>query len=93
MSGCIVHKHRDTVPLDVHHVFPRGAGGPDIASNRIVVCPNGHRRIHDYIRLLLKHQGQVPWPITRLFGPKVRHYARAGYDQIIAKGTAAHDGE
>jgi hypothetical protein len=42
---------------------------------------------------LLKHQGQVPWPITRLFGPKVRHYARAGYDQIIAKGTAAHDGE
>jgi hypothetical protein len=30
----------------VHHVLPRGAGGLDVASNRVTICSNGHDSVH-----------------------------------------------
>lgn len=30
----------------VHHVWPRGAGGPDVPGNRVVICANGHDAVH-----------------------------------------------
>ena len=29
-----------------HHIFPRGAGGPDIPENLIQLCPACHRKAH-----------------------------------------------
>lgn len=83
---CAVHKHRSAVFTEQHHVWPKGNGGPDIASNRIPVCADGHYMIHAYIRLLHAGGGKVPFLTKRRFGPKVRAYAKAGYDQIVSKG-------
>lgn len=79
---CVVHKHRDAVPIDAHHVWPLGEGGPDSEENIILVCPNGHRRIHDYLRLLKRYNGSVPWVSRRLFGRAVKAYAVMGYESI-----------
>lgn len=46
---CSLHKdHGSAKPIRgaVHHVWPRGAGGPDIPSNRVAVCETGHANVH-----------------------------------------------
>ena len=46
---CALHKdHGSAVPLRgaVHHVWPRGAGGPDVAGNRVDLCETGHSNTH-----------------------------------------------
>jgi hypothetical protein len=32
--------------LEVHHVQPLAAGGPDVVENAAAICPNCHRRLH-----------------------------------------------
>src|SRR6266540_3501911 len=76
---CAVHKHWSRIPIEVHHVWPKGMGGPDVASNRVPVCANGHSLIHEYLRKLVKGEGQVPWLQRRLYGRKVRALAERGY--------------
>jgi len=34
------------VATDTHHILPRSWGGPDVASNRVEICPTSHRQIH-----------------------------------------------
>lgn len=79
LRECRVHKHRRTVPIDAHHILPKAHGGSDDPWNLLDVCPNGHRRIHDYIRLLGKHNGKAPWLKRKFFGHKVRFYGAMGY--------------
>lgn len=86
VSSCAVHKHRSYVPLDVHHVWPLGMGGPDVESNKIHVCPTGHREIHEFMRRIETFKGaKPPWLVRRKYGVKVQFYAWYGYDQ--AKGV------
>jgi hypothetical protein len=44
--------------VDWHHIWPLGMGGPDVVGNKVFVCPNGHRNIHEAI-LALK-RGEKP---------------------------------
>lgn len=76
---CACHHHRELVPLEVHHVWPRGMGGPDIPANKVTICSNAHGSIHDYLSRLVKGNGKVPWQIARHYGRKVRAYALRGY--------------
>ncbi len=52
---CVLHKYHspEVVSFDVHHVVPTYMGGPDVASNRVVVCPTGHRNVHVLIGALV----------------------------------------
>jgi hypothetical protein len=51
---CVLHAYHspEVVSFDVHHVIPISMGGPDIATNRIIVCPTGHRNVHTLIHAL-----------------------------------------
>ena len=80
-TDCAVHRHGSRVPLEVHHVWPLGDGGPNIASNRRKVCANGHYEVHNFYDLLMVSAGHVPWKASRGYGWKVRALARAGYLQ------------
>lgn len=89
---CQVHHHRSYVPLDDHHLHPLGEGGPDEPHNIIVVCPNAHRRIHDYLRLLKKNKGKAPWAKAMFFGHMVRYYGQLGYELMeMARATEEED--
>ncbi len=48
----------------VHHIWPLGDDGPDVAANRIVVCATGHENIHNLLRLLRKQKGVLD-PLQR----------------------------
>lgn len=79
---CAVHVHHEHVPMERHHVWPLGDGGPDVEANKITVCANGHYSIHAYLDLLVRHGGEVPWDTGKYYGPHVRSYALKGYDAI-----------
>lgn len=80
-QDCAVHRHRELVPINAHHIWPMGMGGPDVPSNRVNVCANGHYAIHEYMRRLINTGGQIPWSEGRRFGRKVRALAVRGWTE------------
>lgn len=78
---CSVHHHRSWVPIEQHHVWPLGMGGPNEPGNRVPVCANGHYATHEYLDRLIKGGGVVPWAEARHFGPKVRDLAERGWTE------------
>lgn len=82
---CWAHRHRDDVPLENHHVWPLGDGGPDVAANRVRVCANAHSSTHDLLNRMRKTGGRVPWLARMRYGVKVRRLAQAGYAAIHAR--------
>jgi hypothetical protein len=78
MAGCDVHgEHRPGLTVcDVHHIWPQGEGGPDVAANRVNVCPTGHRNIHEALNALKK--GKTPPKVAR----KELALAQLGWDRI-----------
>jgi hypothetical protein len=78
-TECVVHKHEEWVPLEDHHVWPKGMGGPDRPENIARVCSNGHGQIHAYLDLLIRYAGEPPWNLARRFGPSIRAFARRGW--------------
>lgn len=83
---CVVHKHREDVPIEVHHVWPSSAGGPDTADNKVPLCANAHSACHDLLQKVVragKWTG-VPWSVRRRYGWRVRRLAKRGFDAIQA---------
>lgn len=77
---CACHKHSHRVPQEVHHVWPKEYHGPDDASNKIKICCNAHSDIHYLMNAMLRKH---PYDL-REYGPKVRHYATRGYNEVMA---------
>jgi hypothetical protein len=83
---CWAHHHREQVPLEVHHVWPVGANGPNVAANRVTICANAHSSVHDLLLKMLKADTtNLPWLVRRLYGRKVRRLAVAGFQAIKTK--------
>jgi len=85
---CAVHvSHRHHVPIEIHHVWPKGSGGPDIPANRIPLCANAHGAIHDLLRQVVRANGlkNVPWPHRRLYGLAVVEYAARAWWAITER--------
>jgi 5-methylcytosine-specific restriction endonuclease McrA len=83
---CWAHTHREDVPLELHHVWPKGQGGPDVKANRVVICSNAHSAAHDLLAKMLKeHTTALPWSVKRRYGRKVRRLAEVGYAAITTK--------
>jgi hypothetical protein len=83
---CAAHRHREDVPIEVHHIWPLGAGGPDTRANRIALCANAHGSVHFLLDRANKLGGypNVPWSYRRRFGPAVRKLAERGWTAIAA---------
>jgi hypothetical protein len=81
---CAVHTHLHLVPLNDHHIWPKGAGGPDTSDNLVTLCMNGHGSVHDLLSKMLR--GPVPWSVRRRYGLRVRRLASRGYDAIKDAG-------
>ena len=79
---CKVHGSHAPRPLalEVHHIQPLAMLGPNIASNRIVVCPTGHTNIHKILHLLCRDLPVI------IGGRRERAVARDGYDRWVAAG-------
>lgn len=81
---CAVHHHREMVPQEDHHVWPKEFGGPTVPDNLKRICANAHSDVHYFLNLLLAHQGDVHWSDAQWFGTRVRSLAVNGYTRIKA---------
>lgn len=61
--------------------MPLADGGPNIAANRVVVCPTGHANVHAFLDLLRKGK-PIDWDVERRFTREERRLARLGWDRI-----------
>lgn len=85
---CQVHKgHRPAVHRTaVHHIWPLGLGGPNVAANKVNICGTGHDTIHTNIHALCLHG-----PDVALVGTKVeKSLALRGYQAWIDAGKPGH---
>jgi len=84
-TDCVVHAYHwpPVTDPDTHHIIPLAHGGPDVPDNEVVICPNGHRNIHEALRAMLA--GKPVPKVTR----KERRLAQRGYDGIMATGRTA----
>lgn len=84
---CAVHKHREDVPIVIHHIWPKGKKGPDVGWNKIALCANAHGSVHDYMLKIDKAKSPkaVPWRVRRRYGYRVRQLAERGWAQYGRK--------
>ncbi len=72
----------------VHHIHPVGMGGPDVASNRIALCPTTHANVHEVLRLLVKEGMKTYRQVAVANSRIVSHYAYDlavdGYERWLA---------
>ena len=82
-SSCrCVSEHRPPVLEYVqHHIWPTSMGGPDTPGNRVWLCDNAHRNVHELLRLMLKADKALtetelenlePRPVSRYAGVLAR---------------------
>ena len=83
---CALHPgprdHGKAKPLRgaVHHVLPLGAGGQDVAANRVTICSNGHDAAHAVMWELAN--GRTPPACA----PSELALAHRGVDAWVAAG-------
>lgn len=81
---CLLHaKHIPNSHINhVHHIWPRGHGGPDEPDNKVIVCATGHYNIHALLEEYLHYRGKVPYAVGKQYSRQERFYAQLGYERI-----------
>lgn len=80
-----VQTHSPAVGDDeIHHIWPKGAGGPDTPENMVNRCPTTHDNIHIVERLWRRHKGKPPWESIRRFNRSTRELGRRAYESSVA---------
>lgn len=82
--GCV--KKHTPIPRELHrhHVWPEGAGGPNIRSNLRWLCPTTHSNVHKLWREYEKAKGTPNHIVLSQFGPYVQRLVADGWAQMIA---------
>jgi hypothetical protein len=84
VQPCEIHNfHKPTPHLnEVHHVWPLADGGPDIADNKVVVCPTGRSNINDLLQQFKIMLGSVPHKILVKYTFEERRLAELGWKRL-----------
>lgn len=64
----------------IHHIWPLGEGGANVASNRIVICDTGHYNVHMLLDLYKEYGGPPPLEILRHWNSAERELAWMGWN-------------
>ena len=73
---CAADHRPAPLELNAHHVWPLGMGGPDIAANKVWLCPTAHVNVHELLRLFLRDHRVWAWgETTAAYEHPVSRYA------------------
>lgn len=81
---CVTEHRPQPIELHRHHIVPLYAGGPDVESNTVWICPTAHVSTHELLRAWERYEGEPPWEIRRQCGPYIRDLAERGWYGIQA---------
>jgi hypothetical protein len=81
---CQLHKvhHPRCHVNEVHHVWPLGDAGQDLAANKVIVCATGHNNVHHLLDAYRKVGGDPGWPVRQKYAPEERVIAAIGWGRI-----------
>lgn len=82
--ACVAAHSPLPVDIQVHHVWPLAWGGPDVATNRVPLCPTTHASVHWLLRAYQRAGGEPAWEVRRRVGPYARALAKQGWDAYQA---------
>lgn len=63
----------------LHHIWPKGWGGPDVKTNLVSLCPTCHANVHILLDYYMKNNGDVSWEIRKHYGSALRAIAEDGW--------------
>jgi len=75
------------VATDTHHILPRSWGGPDVASNRVEICPTSHRQIHRLLDAYVTAGAKPAASVLAMYNDLTRALAAQAWDQRPAIPT------
>lgn len=83
-APCALHvEHLPSTHVnEIHHIWPRGDGGPNVAANRIVICATGHNNIHALLNEYRIAGGRPRYSIARRFTKSERELAQLGWERM-----------
>ncbi len=88
---CKVHRgHKPWVSdVEIHHIHPKGMGGPDTKDNKVDVCPTGHTNLHSLLNIALKAGSldAIPWRVRRKYTYQERLITEDALRRIRAWAT------
>lgn len=81
-GSCHVHgSHRPAViTTHTHHIQPLGMGGPNVAANKVEICPTGHANTHAALAAIVFGK-----PVPKVARAELE-LARRGYAAWVAAG-------
>jgi len=83
-ASCEIHAYHSphVESTDRHHVLPLRWGRAPDPRNEVVLCPTGHRNVHELLRLYAAFGGPPPWEWERGFSPAERALARRAWEEL-----------
>lgn len=72
------HRPANTEP-DIHHIQPLSWSGPDTEANKVAICPNQHRSVHQLLREYRRAGGTPAWSVRINYSPFTRRLAARGW--------------
>lgn len=89
MTVCPCSKRHSprVVATDTHHILPLSWGGPNVAANRVELCPTTHRQVHRLLDAYVA-AGNVPAAsVMARYNDLTRALAARAWDQRPAVPT------
>ncbi len=73
---CSLNHQPGTLELVIHHVWPKGDGGPDDPANEVFICPTTHYNIHELLRAMVKEDRQISlYEFSERYDTAISRYA------------------
>lgn len=69
----------------IHHIWPKGMGGPNIPENTVISCATGHFSIHLILKEWVRLDGKPDKSFLKTYTRGERKYAEMGYRRFKAK--------
>ncbi len=85
---CVENHVPSVIDPEIHHIWPSYANGPDVAENRVNLCPTAHSAVHWLLRRYEKAGGLPPWEDRRRLNPYLRHLADIGWKDVVQARAA-----
>lgn len=88
-SPCACSKRHSprVVATDTHHVLPRSWKGPDVAANRVELCPTTHRQVHRLLDAYVTAGAEPARAVLAMYNAVTRDLAAQAWAQRPPKPT------
>lgn len=87
LCACSKRHSPRVMVTDTHHICPRSWSGPDVAANRVELCPTTHRQVHRLIDAYVSAGAEPAKSVVALYNALTRDLAAQAWARRPANPT------